>query len=131
MTTCGLWPSKRGLVAVVADDDGVAALPVHTAAPTAEAYWALLANIEELYGLDCRFVITDAALAAEARIAQLVARRGSLMLVVSSALVEQLRVLIGAARAPPKKLALLLARLPLCGPLAGRLAPLRLQLKLF
>ena len=52
------------------------------------------------------------------------------MLVVSSALVDGLRVLGGATRAPPKRLALLLARLPLCSPLAGELEPLRLQLKL-
>jgi hypothetical protein len=130
MATCGLWPSKRGIVAVVADDYGAAVRPVHTAPRTAEAYWAMLADIEALQGLDCRFVITDEALADHARLGHLAARRGSHMLVVSSVLVDGVRVLGGATRAPPKKLALLLARLPLCPPLAGHLEPLRLQLDL-
>lgn len=130
MATCGLWPTKRGVVAIVVDDVGIAAGPARTAAQTAEACWALLEHVEAHHGLDCRFVITDGALAANMRFAHLAARRGSHVLVVSSALVDGLRVLAGATRAPPKRLALLLARLPLCAPLAGRLAPLRLQLEL-
>jgi len=130
MATCGLWPTKRGIVAVVADDDGLAAGPARTVACTADACWALLAHIEAHHGLDCRFVITDEALAADKRFGQLAARRGSHVLVVSAILVDGLRALTGAARAPPKRLALLLARLPLCGPLAERLTPLRLQLQL-
>ena len=46
MATCGLWPTKRGIVAVVAGDDGVAAGSARTAACTPEACWALLAHIE-------------------------------------------------------------------------------------
>jgi hypothetical protein len=130
MATCGLWPTRRGVVAMVVDDDGVAAGPACTAARTTEACWALLENVEAHHGLDCRFVITDEALAADMRFGHLAARRGSLVLVVSSALVDGLRALTGAARAPPKRLALLLARLPLCRPLAGSLRPLRLQLEL-
>lgn len=130
MATCGLWPTKRGIVAVVADDDGVAAGPARTAACTIEACWALLDHIEALHGLDCRFVITDEALSADKRFGQLAARRGAQVLVVSAVLVDGLRALTGAARAPPKRLALLLARLPLCGPLVGQLQPLRLQLDL-
>jgi hypothetical protein len=130
MATCGLWPARRGVVAVVVDGDGVATGPARTAACTAEACWALLEHVEAHHGLDCRFVITDQALAAHVRLGQFAARRGSHMLVVSSTLLDGLRVLAGATRAPPKRLALLLARLPLCGPLADRLAPLRLQLEL-
>jgi hypothetical protein len=130
MATCGLWPTKRGIIAVVADDDGVAAGPARTAACTGEACWALLDHIEALHGLDCRFVITDEALAADRGLGQVAARRGTPVWVVSSVLVDGLRVLTGSARAPPKKLALLLARLPLCGPLAEKLTPLRLQLEL-
>jgi hypothetical protein len=130
MTSCGLWYAKRGIVAVVADDDGVAVLPTYTAAHTPDACWALLARIETQHGLDCWFVVTDEMLATHAALGQIAAKRGSRVLVVSRSIVDGLRILTGCARAPPKRLALLLARLPLCNPLANRLMPLRLQLKL-
>lgn len=130
MATCGLWPTRRGFVAVVADDDGVTRGPARLAARTAEAYWALLGDIEAHEGLDCRFVITDEALAAEPTLGKIAAHRGAHVLVVTSVLVDGLRVLTGVSRAPPKRLALLLARLPLCGPLDDQLAPLHLQLEL-
>jgi hypothetical protein len=130
MASCGLWPTKHGIVAVVADDSGGVAGAARTAARTSEACWALLHHIEAHHGLDCRFVITEETLAAEKPLAQLAAQRGAHVFVVSSVLVDGLRVLTGTARSPPKRLALLLARLPLCAPLAGRLTPLRLQLQL-
>lgn len=130
MATCGLWPTPQGIIAVVADDDGLAAAPAQTAARTAKAGWALLDHVQTHHGPDCRFVITDEALAAERRFGQLAAQRGAKILVVSSALVDDLRIITGSARSPPKKLALLLARLPLCGLLAHKLTPLRLQLEL-
>jgi hypothetical protein len=130
MATCGLWPTRRGVVAIIVDDDGVARGPARCAARTAESYWALLAEVEAHEGLDCRFVVTDETLAAEPRLGKLAAHRGASVLVVSRALVDGLRVLTGQSRAPPKRLALLLARLPLCAPLMPMLAPLRLQLDL-
>lgn len=130
MTACGLWPSNRGIVAAVADDGGTAVPPVYTAAHTPGACWALFAHIEAHHGLDCRFVITDETLATNAALGQMAARRGSQVLVVSRSLVDGLRILTGCVRAPPKKLALLLARLPLCRPLVNQLMPLRLQLDL-
>jgi len=130
MATCGLWLTRRGVVAVVADDDGVARGPARLAARTAEAYWALLGDVEAHEGLDCRFVMTDETLATEPRLGKLAAQRGAHVLVVSRVLVDGLRVIAGASRAPPKRLALLLARLPLCAPLVQQLAPLRLQLDL-
>lgn len=130
MATCGFWPTQRGIVAMVVDEDGLAAAPARMAARTAKAGWALLDHVQTHHGLDCRFVITDEALAADGPFGQLAARRGAQILVVSAALVDDLAVLTGSARSPPKKLALLLARLPLCRPLADRLTPLRLQLEL-
>ena len=130
MATCGLWPAHRAVVAVVVGDDGAARGPARVAARTAEAYAALLGDVEAREGLDCRLVMTDEALAANACLGRLAAHRGLHVLVVSSVLVDGLRVLAGASRAPPKRLALLLARLPLCRPLAGQLSPLRLQLQL-
>ena len=130
MATCGLWPTSGGIVAVVADAEGSAAAPAQTAARTAKAGWALLDHIRTHHGIDCRFVITDGALAADRRFGQLAARRGAQILVVSSTLVDELRILTGSARSPPRRLALLLARLPLCRPLADKLTPLRLQLEL-
>jgi hypothetical protein len=131
MATCGLWSTKRGIVAAVADDYGTANGPAQIAAHTAEAYSALIENIEVHHGLDCRFVVTDETLATERTSFQFVARRGTHILVVSAILVERLRVLTGCARSPPKKQALLLARLPLCRPLDHKLEPWRLQLDLF
>jgi hypothetical protein len=130
MASCGLWPNRRGLVAVVADDNGGLVPPIFTAAQTPQACWALLAHVEAHHGLDCRFVITDETLLANTALGQIAAQRCSPVLVVSSNVVHGLRVLTGCARAPPKKLALLLARLPLCRPLESFLTPLRLQLKL-
>jgi len=130
MATCGLWPTRRGVVAVVVDDNGAARGPARVAARTAEAYWALLGDVEAHEGLDCRFVITNEALTVEPKLGKLAAHRGAHVLVVDSLLVDGLRVLAGAMGAPPKRLALLLARLPLCRPLASQLAPLRLQLDL-
>jgi hypothetical protein len=130
MATCGLWPTRRGIVAMVVNDDGFAAASAQMAAHTAKAGWALLDHIQTHHGLDCRFVITDEGLAADRRFGQLAARRGAQILVVTSDVIDGLRMLTGSARSPPKKLALLLARLPLCRPLADKLTPLRLQLEL-
>jgi len=130
MATCGLWPTRRGVIAVVVDDDGLTCGPTRIAARTAEAYWELLAKIGAHEGLDCRFVMTDEALAAEPWLGKLAAHRGAHVLVVSRSIVDGLRVLAGASRAPPKRLALLLARLPHCPPLTQLLVPLRLQLEL-
>ena len=130
MATCGLWPTHRGVIAVVVDDDGMARGSTRVAARRAEAYWALLADVEAHEGLDCRFVMTDDTLATEPRLANLAVHRGAHVLVVSRSILDGLRVLAGASRAPPKRLALLLARLPLCPPLTKLLTPLRLQLEL-
>ena len=130
MATCGLWPTRRGVVAVVVGDNGVARGPARIAARSPEAYWALLTDVEAHEGLDCRFVMTDDTLATEPRLGKLAAHRGANVLVVNRSILDALRVFTGATRAPPKRLALLLARLPLCPPLARLLTPLRLQLEL-
>jgi hypothetical protein len=127
MATCGLWPTRRGIVAVIVDDNGAVVGPAHLAAPTRDGIWALLAHVEAHQGLDCRFVSTDSAVAGCSAFGEIAARRGSLVLIVKRSLFESLCVLLGASRTP-KKLALLLARLPLCAPLATRLMPLQLQL---
>jgi hypothetical protein len=130
MASCGLWLGRRGLVAVVVAEDGGASGAPRTAARSPEAYGALLSDIEAREGLDCRFVLTDQLLALEPSIQQVAALRGSHLLVVRRALVDGLRVLVGAARVEPRRLALLLARLPYCQPLRRELAPLHVQLKL-
>jgi len=130
MASCGLWLTERGIVAAVVDDDGAALGPALVDERSAEAAWDVLTRVEAHHGLDCDFVVTDEALAAEPDLSRVATGRGSRVLVVSAATVGGLRGLVGA-RPTSRRLALLLARLPLCSILRDRLMPMRVQLELF
>jgi hypothetical protein len=122
--------ARRGVVAVVIDDHGTELGQPKTAARTPNAMRGLLDHVEATHGQRCRIIISGDLLSVERGLAQLVARRSAAVFVVPERLVAALATLTGSARSPPKKVALLLARLPLCGPLAELLEPLRLQLEL-
>jgi hypothetical protein len=130
MSTCGLWPAARHLVAVVADDDGMVVERARKVSYSNEARWALLDDVENHHGLDCAIVVT-VSLARADSIARIAARRRAPVWVVDDAFIDDLRVLACGALASSRQLALLLARLPLCAPLRTQLRSLRLQLPLF
>jgi hypothetical protein len=130
MTTCGLWPGQRNLIAVVADDDGRFAGPAGKGDYSDEGRWDLLSYIEGHHGLDCAFIVTDGFARADP-IARLAVNRGARVWMVADQVIDDFRVLACSQNASPKQLALLLARTPLCLPLRPKLQIMRLQLPLF
>ena len=130
MTTCGLWPGQRNLVAVAADDDGRFAGPAGKANYSDEERWDLLSYIEGHHGLDCAFVVTEGFARADP-IARIAVGRGARVWMIADNVVDDFRVLACNPNASPRQLSLLLARLPLCLPLRPKLKIMRLQLPLF
>lgn len=130
MASCGVWATARRLVACPVDDDGATVAPAFSCARGDEGCWQLLAQVEALLGLDCVFVVSQALVATEPLV-RIASARGSQVRVASDALVLAARSLVGLERATPRRLALLLARMPLCLPMAQRLVAVETQLKLF
>ncbi len=89
----------------------------------------LLATLENHVGLDVTLVVAQHLLGADA-LPRLAARRGLQLLVAPEPLVLAAQRLVAAPRASPRTLALMLARLPLCPPLAQRLVRFEMQLPL-
>ena len=129
MASCGVWLTDHRLIAVAVDDGGVALKPAHTAWRNDDARWDLVTSIEAHHGLDCVFVVTVALHLSDA-LPQIAARRGSHVLIAPDHLVQPACRLHGLAQASPRRLALLLARMPLCQPFSERLLRLALQLPL-
>lgn len=130
MASCGVWATARRLVACPVDHDGARLAPAFSCARGDDGCWQLLAHVEAELGLDCVFVVSQALVAAEPFI-RVARARGSHVRVAPDALVLAARRLNGLARATPKRMALLLARMPLCLPMAQRLVAVETQLKLF
>lgn len=129
MASCGVWVTDHRLIAVVVDDGGVALEPVHTAWRNDDARWDLVTSIEAHHGLDCVFVVTVGLHLSDA-LPQIAAHRGLRVLLAPDHLVDPACRLQGLARASPRRLALLLARMSLCQPFSDRLLRLALQLPL-
>ena len=128
MAACGVWLTERRLVTAVLDDAGAVVI-VGTSGRDDDGRRELLFTVEGSSGLDSPFVVTESTLAADA-LPRLAAGRGARVLVAPDALVPAALRLTGRARAAPRALALLLARMPASPPFAERLRPLRLQLSL-
>jgi hypothetical protein len=94
VATCGIWPSRNRLVAVVVDDDGRAA-PTILAAKDDEERWALLGHIDTAHGLDCAIVLTDDLLKAEDAICRFALERGHDLWAAPRLLVEAIRLAAG------------------------------------
>lgn len=111
MATCGLWLSRATLWSSVADDDGkrIISFPV---ARTDEARCAFLAHLHATQGLDCTLVMTDAQARLDT-VANLALQQGMLVCLAPWRTVHALRTVAGLATGPPKRTALLLARMPL------------------
>jgi hypothetical protein len=119
MATCAIWPGRRGLVAVVVDEDGRPSSRT-VVARTEEACWALLCETDATTGLDWELVLPD-WLARSAGIAQLALARGVAVWVVPSQLAEAVRIIGHLGTGPPARIAAALARIPLAPVLRGHL----------
>ena len=122
MTACGLWPARHGLVAVVADDDGRGGTAIGVALND-DARWGLLVHLEATQGLDCELVLPEDLLRDS--IAHLAVERGLPAYLAPRTLVEAIRTVAGLTTGPPRRTALMLARLPLSPALRAFLRPLR------
>ena len=106
MTACGVWPTSRGLVAVLVDHAGRArSLSV---ADTDEARWALSQHLAAA-GAD---LVLDEALLERDRIARAALGAGVTVWIAGPPLVASLRAAADVARRGARPSAALLARLP-------------------
>lgn len=119
--TCGVWPARRrrGLIAVVVDEEGTAQTPLPFGRG-AEAAWALLSWLDASVGLDCELVLPD-WLARATDIAHLALERGSAVWLVPVPILEAVHVVAHLATGPPARTAAALARLPLAPALRAHL----------
>jgi hypothetical protein len=108
---CGLWPSRKGLVAVMVDEEGRPGPPLQVSRHD-EGYWALLEHLDAHVGLDSDLVLPD-WLARVDGPARLALARGVPVWIVPSALIEGVRFIGRLGTGPPARTAAALARLPL------------------
>ena len=106
MTACGVWPTSRGLVAVLVDSAGRARS--FSVAPTDDARWGLSQRLAAI-GAD---LVLDHALLESDRIAYVAHRAGVTVWIAGPPLVGALRAAAGVARQGARPSAALLARLP-------------------
>jgi hypothetical protein len=106
MSACGLWLSRRRLVAVVVDDDGRPAPPL--LATTDDERWELLAHVDTVHGLDCALILPDDLLRADP-VARFAVTRGHLIWTAPRQLVDALRAAAGLRAA--SRIAAMLGRL--------------------
>ena len=124
MAIVGVWATPRRLVAVFVDDHGKASPPI-LIERTDDARWGLLVRLEAEYGLDWELAISHDLLTGDA-LAGLAARRGIVIWVAPRSLVEAIRHAAGIVTGPTRRLAAMIARLPLCAglrPHLRRVAP--------
>lgn len=111
MTTCGLWLSRGVLWASVADDDG-RHVTTSSISRNDDERWGLLENLEATYGLDIAIVMTD----AQARlddVGRIAVERKLVVWLAPWRLIDGLRTVAGLTTGPPRRTAILLARLHL------------------
>jgi hypothetical protein len=110
-SSCGLWLSRRRLVAVAVDNGGRAAPAVSTSLDD-ESRRALLQHLDALHGFDCELVLPEQLLKVDP-IAQLALRRGLSVWIAPQPLVLGIRLAAGLATGPPARTAAMIARLAL------------------
>ena len=121
MTACGIWLSRKRLVAVVVDDEGRAA-PALYAAMGDEERWALLERIDATHGLDCELVIPDDLVKSDA-ISRFALERGQELWAAPWLLVDAVRRVAGLTSGPPGRVAAMIARLAIVPGFRGHLRP--------
>jgi len=117
MAACGIWRSKRRLVAVVVDDDGRAA-PALTAATDDDERWGLLEALDAEHGLDYSLVLPAGLLRADV-IGDLALSRGHQLWSAPQQLVNAIRNVTGSASGA--RVAAMLGRLLLTPHFRGHL----------
>lgn len=123
MTSCGLWAARRGLVAVVVNEEGRAS-PALLAERTDDARWGLLEQVDGLHGLDCELVLSE-ELAKADPIGLLALERGLAVWTAPWQLVQAIRAAAALATGPPARSAAMIARLAVLPAWRGCLRPLR------
>ncbi len=106
MTACGVWPTTRGLAAVLIDSAGKAR--PFSVADTDEARWGLCQRLAAV-GAD---LVLDEALLERDRIAFIALRAGVQVWVIGPPVVQALRHAAGILRQGARPSAALLGRLP-------------------
>jgi hypothetical protein len=117
MVACGIWRSKRRLVAVVVDNDGRAA-PALTAATDDDERWSLLESLDAQHGLDYSLVLPAGLLRVDA-IGDLALTRGHQLWSAPQQLVNALRNVTGPTTGA--RVAAMLGRLLLAPAFRGHL----------
>jgi hypothetical protein len=108
---CGVWPGRRGLIAVVVDEVGVARPPLHLSSRLPESRCELLDHIDRTEGPDWQLVIPD-WLAREDLLAQLALAHGIAVWSVPPHVVDLVAVLGHLDKLPAHRVAAALARIP-------------------
>lgn len=112
MPACGLWSRRYLLVAVILDDNGHSGAPLRFERSDTGRR-ALLAHLAVHHGKQCTLVATDALLRIDP-IGELALRQGLTVWCAPHLMVESLRNVTGLAAGPPKRSALMMARLAHC-----------------
>lgn len=123
MTACGLWHSRRGLVAVFVDAAGRDRLRAVIPGDNPDARWGL---VQRLAATNVDLVIDEALLPADP-IASIALRAGVTVWIAGAPVLPALRLAAGITRSPPRATAAMLARLPRIPWLRGLLRRLDLR----
>ena len=110
MPSCGLWFRRNLLIAVILEHEG------HSSAPLSflrseDGRRQLLAYLARHHGSSCQLVATEGLLRVDP-IGELAVRDGLVVWSAPQLLIEAIRGVSGLAAGPPKRSALMLARLP-------------------
>jgi hypothetical protein len=108
---CGVWRGRRGLSAVLVDEDGSARQPLLISTASPEARWELLEHIDATEGLDWQLVLPQ-SLARADPIARFALARDIPIWVVPNSVVEAVTTLGRLDLLPAGRIAAALARLP-------------------
>lgn len=109
---CGIWPGRKGLIAVLVDnsDGRLAQPPILAPTRSLESRWALLERIDGAEGLDWQLVVPDWLARADS-VAELALSRGIVVWLAPAPLTESLRLLGHVSALPAHRCAAGLARL--------------------
>lgn len=117
--TCGLWATRRRLIAAAVDERGVA-MWIGSADRDDDGCWGLLATVDAQVKVDFELVLPEAIARADP-ISRIASDRGLALWVVPDALVESVRMVGRLGAGPPARTAAALARLPLARAMRAQL----------
>jgi hypothetical protein len=121
MTACGIWPTRRRLIAAVVDDWGRDE-PGSLYATDDDERWALIERVGAMHGLDCELILPDSLLSAD-RLPRFALARGHPVWVAPWSLIDAIRV--AAHLRASSRVAAMIARLSTTSVLCGYLRRLQ------